>query len=164
MIITDKEQLRKKCKDVSVFEAYDIISKLENELDNLQSGVGLAANQIGIDAAVAIIRTNKTSINLVNPVIIETYDLMEFHNESCLSFPGDLIVTKRFNEIFVQDALHPAGMVFTGIESVIALHEIGHLNGELMYDFQIEIPQRNQKCWCQSKRKYKKCCLRKKIK
>ena len=81
MIITDKEQLRKKCKDVSVFEAYDIISKLENELDNLQSGVGLAANQIGIDAAVAIIRTNKTSINLVNPVIIETYDLMEFHNE-----------------------------------------------------------------------------------
>ena len=161
VIVTDEKQLRAECKDVSIFEAYEIISKLENELANSPTGIGLAAPQINIQKKVCIIRCGNTKIDLVNPVIIKKYDLRELYDEGCLSFPEKFIVTKRFNEIFVQDTLHPAGMIFTGIESVIVLHEIGHLYGKLMYDYEINIPKRNEKCWCLSGKKYKNCHLRK---
>ena len=163
MIITDKEQLRKECKDVSIFEAQDIVTKLEAELQNSNIiGIGLAANQIGIDAKVCIIRTEE-SLNLANPVIVEKHDLMVFRREGCLSFPNKWITTKRYNEILITDLFHPAGVVCTGLEAVVVQHEIGHLFGELMYDYQIKIPGRNIPCWCGSERKFKKCCLGKEI-
>ena len=71
MIVTSRKSLKKECRDVSLFEAADIIKKLEVELQNSkQPGIGLAANQIGIDAKVCIIRT-KNKLDLVNPIIIE---------------------------------------------------------------------------------------------
>jgi peptide deformylase len=164
MIVTDKEKLRAVCKDVSLFEAQDVISKLENELSKSEIGIGLAANQIGIDAKVCIIKAKKL-FALVNPVIVETFDKSLFANEGCLSFPGEFLTTARFNEIVVRDLLHPAGLICTGLEAVVVQHEVGHLYGELMHDFVVDIPAgRNSLCWCGSNRKYKKCCLGKDIK
>lgn len=156
MIITKKEELQKECKEVSIFEASQIIVQLENELANSSGGIGLAANQIGIDARVCIIRA-KNKLDLINPVIEETYDLMEFDNEGCLSFPDQWITTKRFNEILVKDMLHPAGVVLTGLDAVVVQHEVGHLYGEIMYDYQITRPGPNLPCWCGSGKKYKRC-------
>ena len=164
MIITNMKELRAECKDVSLFEAQDIIIKLEDELSKSKTGVGLAAPQIGIQKRVCIIRCRNFKIDLVNPIIIKKYDLFEFYNEGCLSFKNDLINTKRFNEIVMQDSFHPAGIIFTGVESVIVQHEIGHLYGEIMYDLQIKIPARNEKCWCNNGKKYKLCHLGKIIK
>ncbi len=163
MIIIDKNALRKPCKDVSLFEAQNIIEELENELRNSElPGVGLAANQIGIDAKVCIIK-HKEPLNLANPIITQKYDLALFYDEGCLSFPNQRIITKRYNEVVIQDMFHPTGIICSGIEAVIAQHEIGHLFGELMYDYEIKIPGRNMPCWCESGRKFKKCCLGKKI-
>lgn len=157
MITTDENQLRYECKDVSIFEGMDIISSLEDELLNSTvSGVGLAANQIGIDAKVCIIRAND-SLDLINPKIEEYAYLQEFENEGCLSFPNKWLLTKRYSEILVKDLLHPNGVVATGINAVIIQHEVGHLYGETMYDYQIERPGPNLKCWCGSDKKYKKC-------
>lgn len=165
MIITEQSLLLKECKDVSLFEAGDIIKKLEHELQNAKDpGIGLAANQIGINAKVCIIRIpGKQKINLINPKIEKKYDLMEFYNEGCLSFPNIFITTKRFNEIVISDILFPAGIVMTGVESVVAQHEIGHLYGETMLDYKITIPFKNKYCWCDSKKKYKVCHLGKVI-
>lgn len=164
MIITDESKLKKECQDVSLFEAQSIILKLENELANSNiKGIGLASNQIGIDAKVCIIRSNN-KLNLVNPKIINKYDLMEFENEGCLSFAGQYILTKRYNEIVVKDSIHPAGIILTGIDAVITQHEINHLYGKTMFDFEIKRPQVNQKCWCNSGKKYKKCHIKKIIK
>jgi peptide deformylase len=163
MIITDKNMINKECKSVSLIEAQDIIFKLEAELDKNKSGVGLSANQIGVDAKVAILRVGGKQIELVNPVIVDKYDEMEFYGEGCLSFPGQFVKTRRFNEVHVKDLLHPAGIVATGFEAVALQHEIGHVLGETMFDYEIKIPGRNEKCWCSSGKKYKKCHLGKTI-
>lgn len=166
MIITDESKLITECKNISVFEAPDIIRKLEIELAaSPVSGVGLAANQIGIDAKVCIIRTGKHSLDLVNPVITETYDLCMFDNEGCLSYPDAWLTTKRYNEILVKDLLNPNGIVCTGLISVVVQHEVGHLYGETMYANQIRKPDGpNSACWCGSGKKFKKCCVEKIIK
>lgn len=157
MIVTDESLLRQECKEVSIFEGMEIVGKLETELANSTSpGIGLAANQIGIDAKVCIIRTNN-SLNLINPRVVERYDLMEFDNEGCLSFPEQWIATKRYAEVLVKDLLHPEGVVATGLDAVVIQHEVGHLYGETMYDYQIKRPGPNLKCWCGSEKKYKKC-------
>ena len=166
MIITNESQLRLKCEDVSIFEAHQIVSQLETELQNSkQSGIGLAANQIGINKKIAIIRVDNKELNLANPVIVEKYDLMEFRNEGCLSFPNSYISTKRYNEVLVKDMFNPNGVVCTGLVAVVVQHEIGHLYGETMYDYQIQIPSGpNMPCWCGSSgKKYKKCHMGKEI-
>lgn len=123
MIITDINKLKNVCETVSLLESTTIIEKLEQELQNSKNpGIGLAAPQIGINKRVCIIRS-QNKIDLVNPKIIEQYDLMEFVDEGCLSFPYQWVTTKRYNEIFIQDSLHPAGLILVGIDAVIAQHE-----------------------------------------
>ena len=156
MIVTDLSRLTSECKDVSLFEADDILKKLDEELSKSASGVGLAANQIGIDAKVCIVKYRRL-IQLVNPVIIELNGLREFHSEGCLSFPGEFITTKRYDEVFVKDLLYPDGRIFLGFEAVAVQHEIGHLYGEVMHNYQIPKLKPNDKCWCGSGTKYKKC-------
>ena len=49
MIVKNETILREMCDDVSIFEAQDIIRKLEIELVNSDvKGVGLSANQINL--------------------------------------------------------------------------------------------------------------------
>ena len=163
MIITDELKLNTPCENASIFEAPAIISKLWEELDKHPHGAGLAASQIGILKRVCIIKHHKTKIALVNPKIIETYDHMEFHNEGCLSYINQYIITNRYNEILVKDDINPNGFVSTGFEAVIIQHEIDHTLGITMIDRQIEIPLINEKCWCGSGKKYKKCHQGKRI-
>jgi len=161
-IITDITKLIQPCEMTSVFEAEQIYEKLLDELKQNPNGAGLAAPQIGILKRVCLIK-HKEPILLVNPKIIETYDIAEFYHEGCLSFPEKYITTKRFNEIVVVDDIHPNGFVSTGFEAVIIQHEIGHLNQETMFNYEIKIPPVNYPCWCNSGRKYKKCHQGKKI-
>lgn len=157
MIVTDKSKLTVECKDVSIFEGMNIAARLDEELNKSPSpGIGLAANQIGIDAKVCIIRTSK-SLDLINPVIVELSDLGEFDNEGCLSFPEQWVTTRRYSEVLVRDLLHPEGIVATGLEAVVIQHEVGHLYGDTMFQYRIERPAPNAPCWCGSGKKYKNC-------
>lgn len=110
MIITDDRLLKEPSKIATKDEALEIISQLEWELKNsVVPGVGLAAPQIGINKAVAIVRINNPvdltepviSINLVNPILVEAYDLITF-DEGCLSFPGMSARTVRYNEVIIE--------------------------------------------------------------
>jgi peptide deformylase len=166
MIITDENELRKPCAEVSIFEAQGIVKALETELDNSPlQGIGLAANQIGIFKKVCILRVGNKALDLANPIIVEGYDLSEFEREGCLSFPEAFIITQRYAEVVVKDLFHENGVVLTGLMAVVAQHEIGHLSGNTMYDFQIKRPNRNDPCWChegiKNGTKYKKCHMNK---
>jgi len=110
MILLDKQLSTEIAEYASKDEAIEIISKLEWELRHSSiPGVGLAAPQIGINKAVAIIRVKNsfdptdpvTSINLVNPRLVEAHDLVQY-NEGCLSFPGKSSKTIRYDEIFIE--------------------------------------------------------------
>lgn len=173
MIITDNEEaLRVKCEDVLPEEAGTLVELLERELDNSarlgRPGVGLAAPQINIHKNIAIVRpgNKEFNINLINCKIEKKFDEFLFREEGCLSFPGRVEDTKRFNEIYIKDNLtYPMNFIATGLLAVICQHELDHLNGILLPDLaikKVKLKMRpNDKCICNSGLKYKKCCQNK---
>lgn len=166
MIITSEKELRVKCSDVLLFEADYIISQLDYELRlsalNGRPGIGLAAPQIGIDKKAAIIRLNdELKVDLINPVIVKSYNLSEFDNEGCLSFPDRFEKTMRYQEILVKNDIEPKNFIATGLFAVVIQHEIDHLQGKLLPDFAIVSKTKirpNDICKCGSGKKYKRCC------
>ena len=98
------------------------------------NGVGLAANQVGIDKAICVVdlegRTKK--MVLINPTIIERSKKKTKLSEACLSCPGMSVNKKRADRVVVEsDRLDGelATYVFEGYDAKIVQHEIDHLNG-----------------------------------
>ena len=138
-IIKDKTKLSKPCdpcKDVET--GLKIGSTLLEYLTKSSNGVGLAANQIGINSRVCVIKV-KDPIVLVNPSIVGKFKKILFQ-EGCLSFPGDYIITERYENIMVKADNHKATLFFDKknlLECVCVQHEIDHLDGITMFDRQI---------------------------
>lgn len=176
MIITNNElALRVKCEDVLPSEVADLISTLENELNYAnrlgKNGIGLAAPQIGIAKNISIIRLNKDiQINLVNSKLEKGFDPTIFTEEGCLSFPGRVEDTTRFQEVLItNNSVYPHNFIATGLLAVVCQHELDHLNSILFMDHKIpklipmvskKKPGPNELCLCGSGKKYKKCCSR----
>ena len=95
MIIKNKDKLKTKCEPVgTIREGEEIASKLFNELVNSKiGGIGLAANQIGINKRVCVVNV-KEPLAFINPMI-KKLDGEVIVPESCLSFPKKMITTKR---------------------------------------------------------------------
>jgi len=178
IIKNDESVLRIKCTDVLSEEVGQLISLLELELYNSNklgdNSIGLAASQIGIAKNIAIIRTNNSefNINLVNCKIKRSYDPTIFKDEGCLSFPGRVEDTIRFQEVYVVDNfVEPHNFIATGLLAAACQHEIDHFNGKIFYDYVKKVIKVQQKlksndiCYCgkiDSKTgnflKFKKCC------
>ena len=77
--------INKKLRRVSVDEGLKIAEELFRILNERKDGIGLAANQVGIDAAVAVVNVREPLI-LINPVIKEQWDEIDYY-EGCLSYP-----------------------------------------------------------------------------
>lgn len=170
IIVNNEEALRVNCSNLLLEEIGPIKDQLERELENSarfgQIGIGLAAPQIGIAKNMAIIRTPKYKVDLVNCKIIRRFDKAIFENEGCLSFPGRFERTWRFQEIVIgSNAVEPFNFIATGLFAVVCQHELDHLSGVLLPDLVIpkEITKSlkigpNDLCPCNSNKKYKKCC------
>jgi peptide deformylase len=107
-----------------------------------EPGVGLAANQVGIDRSVLVYDVNPRSEErnyraLINPEIVEREGSQLSENEGCLSVPGFRSDVKRYATVHVK-ALDLEGREIDihaeGFESVVLQHEIDHLNGVLFID------------------------------
>ena len=181
--------INKKLKEVSVEEGMEIATKLFQILNKGKDGIGLAANQVGIDASVAVLNIREPII-LINPVITEQWDEIDYY-EGCLSYPEKGIHTKRYKNIIVKSAQSESGWYFSGAESskdskgswetsakhdqeerlleaVCVQHEIDHLMGKTIHDRKVDTTVRAEKkvgrndpCICGSGKKYKKCCINK---
>ena len=143
MIIKDKNRLKTKCDDVEkLSDGEEIAAKLFEELGD--KGIGLAANQIGINKRVCVINV-KEPIAFINPTI-EKLDGEVIVPESCLSFPKKVIKTKRARWVTINSDNH--GKIVLGsdqdddtlLEAVCAQHEIDHLDGLTMYDRRFIVP------------------------
>jgi peptide deformylase len=142
VIITEKSKLHTICENVlSVDEGEEIGVKLLKELADNKSGVGLAANQIGINKRVCVINV-KEPIVLINPKIIETSEETFVFPEGCLSFPNKHIRTTRFVEVTIEADNHKSQLSFSAnsddvndaFECACIQHEIDHLDGITMFD------------------------------
>ncbi len=92
--------INKKLKNVSVEEGMKIATELFEILNERGDGIGLAANQVGIDANVAVVNVREPLI-LINPVIKEQWDEVDYY-EGCLSWPKKGVHTKRFKNVIVK--------------------------------------------------------------
>ena len=148
--------INKKLKEVTVDEGLSIAKDLFNILAKRKDGIGLAANQVGIDASVAVVNVREPII-LINPEIIEQWDEVPYY-EGCLSFKGKGIHTKRYKNIIVTTEQKDGQLYFSGapssgkgswegdnddnsdlrtLEAVCVQHEIDHLNGMTIMDRQV---------------------------
>lgn len=153
-IITDRKFLTTPLptKEMTTDEIDGVSIMLEKELDKY-GGVGLAANQLGLEDRICIINVIDKLI-LVNPKIIEASTQTVAYAEQCFSLPKSMkhpVKTVRFKTIKVEtdnlgilefgptatplepwktseDFFSDEGL----LECVCVQHEIDHLNGVLM--------------------------------
>ena len=153
--------INKKLREVSVEEGLAIAEELFQILNKRGDGIGLAANQVGIDAQVAVVNVIEPLV-LIKPKIISKENEINYY-EGCLSFPKKGVNTKRYETIEVTSANVEGSMLFSGVEtgetgkgswedkqknddnrnmrlleSICVQHEIDHLNGVTIMDRKIE--------------------------
>jgi peptide deformylase len=167
----DNPVINKKLRKVSVDEGLKIAEELFTILTERKDGIGLAANQVGIDAAVAVVNVREPII-LINPVIKEQWDEIIYY-EGCLSYKGKGVDTKRFKNIVIHTEQEESDWYFSGvenstegkgsweqeqnikkdnelrlIESICVQHEIDHLNGVTIMDREHKLkPRRVSQKW-----------------
>jgi peptide deformylase len=126
----------------------NIDGALQEIIDNMAEtmydapGVGLAANQVGVDGKLIVIDPDNEKKNniyqvLINPKIIESHGETLSEDEGCLSVPGYRSNVRRARSIHVE-ALDRDGNPFSieadGYLAIILQHEIDHLSGKLFID------------------------------
>ncbi len=103
-----------------------------------ETGLGVAAPQIGLELRVFVLADGAGSLPCFNPEILERLDGMERGLEGCLSYPGVFLYVRRHRRIRArfQDA---AGVwtqrIFTGQQARAFQHELDHLDGRTLPDF-----------------------------
>lgn len=113
---------------------------LEEEMVKLmaaENGIGLAANQVGVEARVFTIMTRNlsgvtTPFAVFNPKIIAASDELEEGEEGCLSFPGLVFKVKRHAHViveFLDRSRNPVIIRLDGIDARCFQHELDHLDG-----------------------------------
>ena len=102
-------------------------------------GVGLAANQVGIDKMIAVVNPSgekEDELVLINPEIIEARGSASLE-EGCLSCPGinAQITRAQHIEVRFQDERGASCVVEAeGIFARIIQHEVDHLRGKAIID------------------------------
>ena len=153
IVTVPSKTLRRPTKIVEKID--DKIKKIIFEMEEIliaqddPPGVGLAANQVGLDLSIFIIKpTAKSKIKVfINPRIVSRTDPFKdspkkvspykkkrkkVKLEGCLSIPRIWGPVKRAGKIFLnyQDLTGKKYMKwFVGFEAIIIQHEVDHLNG-----------------------------------
>lgn len=165
-IKTDIDYLRTKSSDTTLESLKEInfIGLIKYAMEKAWIlGYGLAGIQIGLPINAGWFwlpsKLGEMSENelLVNPKIIEKSELIMIPNEGCLSLPNKLITTERYNNIVYENDGEERRA--SGLKAQIIQHEIDHMNGILMIDREYKkgVIGRNEKCWCGSGKKHKRC-------
>jgi len=148
--------INKKLKEVSVEEGMAIATELFQILNKRKDGIGLAANQVGIDAQVAVVNVREPLV-LINPKIVSKENEISYY-EGCLSYPNKGVRTQRYETVQVKTEQNESTWIFSGVEtneegkgswesdesknkqalrlleSICVQHEIDHLMGITIHD------------------------------
>ncbi len=136
--------LRKKTKKVTDFSKIEKIVKEMKETMEKHQGMGLSANQVGLDLSLFVAKYNQKFYVVVNPKILRVSKEKKEMLEGCLSLPKILANVKRPKSV-VLEALNEKGekikLKAKDLLARVFLHETDHLNGILMIDKTDEIYQ-----------------------
>jgi len=102
------------------------------------NGIGLAANQIGLDAKVFVMGDSvENSTMCINPTVLQYTSDTQDDIEGCLSFPNIFVKIKRPKEILARywnENLEECTVKIEGYSAKCYLHEMEHLLGITMKD------------------------------
>ncbi len=134
-------RLRKKTPPVQQFDA--ALQKLIDDMFETMyaaPGVGLAANQVGVQLRLAVMDCSDEHdqpMVMINPEIVEGGDRQEME-EGCLSVPDIRDKVQRYNRLKLR-ALDRHGKSYEleaeGLMAQCVQHEIDHLDGKLYIDY-----------------------------
>ena len=134
--------LKKKCRQVDNIDD-NLVTLTENMIETMYkaSGLGLAANQVGVSSGlfvidVAIEREKRDPVVIINPVITASEDEI-LGEEGCLSIPEMFAEVKRAQRVEVKGHDLNSNEVRYEAEGFLARafqHEMDHLNGVLLWD------------------------------
>lgn len=144
--VVGEDVLHHPCQEVTEFATSELRGLIEDlfATNAVASGVGLAANQIGVDLRVFVYDCpDRFGIrhvgHLVNPTVVETSgaDDRVVIDEGCLSVPGagaELARPARAVAAGVDQRGNPLRIEGLGLFARCLLHEIDHLDGRLYLD------------------------------
>ncbi|MCG8515119.1 MAG: peptide deformylase [Halanaerobiales bacterium] len=142
--------LRSKAKEVVKLNA-QVIDLLDNMAETMYKapGAGLAAPQVGVLQRIIVVDVNDENglIELINPEIIRTSEEQTVLEEGCLSIPGAAYNVIRARQVKVKGLDRKGREIIIEAEGYLARalqHEIDHLDGVLLIDKGIKIPESNQ--------------------
>ena len=120
-----------------VLEFNDSLESLGNEMLKTMrenNGVGLAANQVGVDKRIFVMQCadDKPAYVFINPAIKDKSVDSEALDEGCLSVPSIYAPVQRFKTVTLnwsdtKGKSHE--QTFDGLESICVQHELEHLDG-----------------------------------
>ena len=138
--------LHRRCTEVTTFDE-DLRALVDDMFASMAAaeGVGLAANQIGVDARVFVVDCPDESgehvvAHVVNPVLKLPRGLrraLDSDDEGCLSVPGEyaeLARSARSEVTGVDVEGRPVRIVGTGLLARCLQHEVDHLDGIVYVD------------------------------
>ncbi|WP_432547988.1 peptide deformylase [Kineococcus sp. SYSU DK004] len=142
--------LHRRCRPVTAFDD-DLVQLVADMFASMAAadGVGLAANQIGVDAAVFVVDcpdddTERTGRNVVAHVVNPVLHLptgrrrrLDVDGEGCLSVPGEYAELGRPDSARVTGVDvrgEPVEIVGTGLLARCLQHESDHLEGVVYVD------------------------------
>ncbi len=118
-------------------EIRELIKKMREAME-ATNGVGLAANQIGLDMKVFVARVEGKFYAIFNPEIVKISKELVVAKEGCLSVPGTTDEVVRPYQISLK-GFDKNGKRLSikawGYQARVFQHEVDHLNGKLFIDY-----------------------------
>jgi len=109
------------------------LKKEMTELMLASNGIGLSANQVGLDAQVFVMGDSvENSTICINPTVLQYTQETVDDIEGCLSFPNIYVKIKRPKEILAEwydENLEKQTVKIEGYSAKCYLHELDHLLG-----------------------------------
>lgn len=137
--------LRKKAAPITDIND-DLILIVRNMFVTMHNanGIGLAANQVGVNRRVFIIDLSPVEgyekfkpLTMINPKIVSKSDELEPYEEGCLSIPelkAEVIRPKGIEISFYDIDMKEHKIVVDDLVARVIQHELDHLNGILFID------------------------------
>ncbi|MBI3046518.1 MAG: peptide deformylase [Candidatus Harrisonbacteria bacterium] len=154
-LISDKKEaklLRKKVADFdfkkySKKETADLIKKMRAAMKKAD-GVGLSANQIGLDLKVFVALVGDKFYAIFNPKIAKSSEESAEMEEGCLSVPEVFGTVSRPSKIVLEGSDKngkPLKIKAWGMLARVFQHEYDHLNGRLFIDKAADLHKYNKR-------------------
>jgi len=100
-------------------------------------GIGLSANQVGLNIKMFVMGAGDARMDVFNPEIISVSKTEIAHDEGCLSYPGVYMKIKRPESCTVRYQDNKGTTItqeLSGLTARVFLHEYDHMEGKTFKD------------------------------